>query len=153
MTEISFRRRYAFALGFLMFLFLGRVLIQLWQAWRPVGWLPPFESWHSATLPYPALVAAQVVVLALGAWSTWGIGSGRISAQPRVGRVLLVLGLIYFLSMAARLLLGLTLLHDIHWLDAPLPSVFHLVLATYLLVLSRFHLRCSARTEGAATRG
>ena len=45
----------------------------------------------------------------------------------------------YFAFMATRLLLGATLLSESSWWHAPIPSVFHLVLAGFLLVAGHFH--------------
>jgi hypothetical protein len=137
----ALRRRYAAVLGLLLLAFLFRVTAQLVQAFSPVAWLPPFDAWHSATLPYPALVAAQVAIVALALWCIAGLLNGGLKPDPRIGGVLRVLGWIYFAVMALRLVLGLTVLHRLRWFDAPLPSLFHLVLASMVLTLASFHRR------------
>jgi len=134
------RRRYAAVLGLLLAAFVFRVVSQLIQAWRPIAWLPPFEAWHSGTLPYPVLVLAQVLIIAVTLWCIGGIILGRLLPNPRAGRVLRVLGWIYFVVMVTRLVLGLTILHRLRWFDAPLPSFFHLVLASIVLTLASYHL-------------
>ncbi len=123
----------------LLGLFCLRVAAQLAAAAGPLSFLPPFEAWHSGLLPYPALVAAQIAIVALYAWMARGIGSGRTRPRPGLGRLLLVLGGVYFAFMAARLLLGATALSGSSWWHAPIPSVFHLVLAGFLLVAGHFH--------------
>jgi hypothetical protein len=138
------RRRYAAVLGLLLLAFLFRVTAQLVQAFSPVPWLPPFDAWHSATLPYPALVTAQVLIVALSLWCIAGLRSGGLRPDPRIGAALRVLGWIYFAVMALRLVLGLTVLHRLRWFDAPLPSLFHLVLASMVLTLASFHRRGTA---------
>ena len=45
--------------------FLFRVMAQLLQALWPLDVLPSFESWHSATLPYPLLLVSQLAILAV----------------------------------------------------------------------------------------
>ena len=135
------RRRYAAVIGLLLLAFLFRVVSQLVQLWRPVAWLPPFEAWHSGALPYPLLVLAQVLIIVVALWCILRIANGRTRPNPVVGRVLQVLGWIYFGVMVLRLALGLTVLHRIRWFDAPLPSVFHLVLASIVLTLASFHRR------------
>jgi hypothetical protein len=135
------RRRHAALLGLLLLAFLFRVIAQLVQAWRPVAWLPPFEAWHSATLPYPALVAAQFTIIAVALWCIVGLVQGDVRPNLRLGQVLQILGWVYLMVMALRLVLGLTVLHRIRWFDAPLPSLFHLVLASMVLTLASFHRR------------
>lgn len=132
------RASHARLLWLLLALFLFRVVAQLVQTFRPVGFLPPWEAWHSGALPYPWLVASQAALAALYAWMAAGIGSGRTRPRPTLGRWLLGLGGVYFAFMAARLVLGATVLAET-WFDAPLPSGFHLVLASFLLVAGSFH--------------
>ena len=146
MVNPAARGRHAALLSLLLLAFLFRVIAQLVQAWRPIVWLPPFDAWHSGALPYPVLVIAQVLIVAVALWCIVGIASGSQRANPRAGAILRVLGWIYAVVMAARLVLGLTVLHAIRWFDAPLPSMFHLVLASMVLALASFHLgRVEAR--------
>lgn len=134
-------RGHALALGLLLLAFLFRVVSQLVQLWRPVRWLPPFEAWHSGALPYPVLVVAQILIIGFSLWCIVEIASRRMRRNRRAGRLLGVLGWIYFAGMAMRLLLGLTALHQVRWFDAPLPAFFHLVLAAMVLTLASYHLR------------
>jgi hypothetical protein len=53
--------------------------------------------------------------------------------------VALTIGSLYFLSMVARLLLGLTVLNHQRWFASPIPTIFHLVLAAWVLVYGHFH--------------
>jgi hypothetical protein len=132
--------RCAALLGVLLTAFLFRVLSQLIQAWRPVAWLPPFEAWHSGALPYPVLVAAQALIIAVVLWCIAALMTGDLQPAAGLGRVLQALGWLYFAVMAARFVLGLSLIRHIRWFDAPLPSIFHLVLAAMVLTLASFHL-------------
>jgi hypothetical protein len=50
-----------------------------------------------------------------------------------------VLGVLYFGSMSARLVLGLAVFSDVAWFAKPLPALFHLVLAGYVLTLGHYH--------------
>jgi hypothetical protein len=134
------RRLCAALLAALLIAFLFRVLSQLIQAWRPVAWLPPFEAWHSGALPYPILVTAQALIIAVVLWCIAALMAGDLQPAAGLGRVLQALGWLYFAVMAARLVLGLSLLRHIRWFDAPLPSAFHLVLAAMVLTLASFHL-------------
>ena len=123
--------------------FLFRVAVQAIQAWRPVAWLPPFEEWHSDTVPYSLLLASQLVILAAQLWVLVVMLRGRYRARWWVGIALLILGGAYFAFMLFRLAGGLTFLQDVPWFDVVLPTIFHLVLAGFLLVLADFHLRFS----------
>lgn len=51
-----------------------------------------------------------------------------------------VLGLIYFVAMTARLVIGLANLSALDWFHKPLPAIFHLVLAAFVLTLAAYHL-------------
>ena len=51
--------------------------------------------------------------------------------------------------MLFRLIGGLTFLRDVPWFQAILPTIFHLVLAGFLLVLADFHLRFARRNSRA----
>ena len=112
---------------------------QLIQALAPVAILPAFETWHSGALPYPLLVAAQLAIIAVYARIAWGIQAGRTRPDLRLGRWLLGFGSVYGGFMVVRLVLGATVARQA-WFDAPIPSVFHLVLAAFLLVTGRFHI-------------
>ena len=122
----------------LLGLFCVRVAAQLIQALAPVSLLPAFQAWHSPALPYPLLVATQVVIITVYAWIACGIQAGRTQPDRRLGRWLLGLGGVYFAFMLVRLVLGTTLLQET-WFDALIPSGFHLVLAALLLVVGSFH--------------
>lgn len=130
--------------------FLCRVVAQLVQAWWPVDVLASFENWHSATLPYPILLAWQLAILAVQVWVI--VTMSRNAHQPRqlVGQVLLVVGGLYFTFMLFRLVAGMTFLQHLPWFQVRLPTIFHLVLAAFLLVLADFHLRYRPRGLGQA---
>jgi hypothetical protein len=129
--------------------FLFRVVAQLVQVWWPVGFLPSFESWHTATLPYPLLVAGQLTILMAQAWVIVSIAKGGHLPRRRVGQWLLALGSLYFGFMACRLIAGLTFLRHLPWFHAALPAIFHMVLASFLLVLADLHLRFCPRADGS----
>ncbi len=129
---------HAHVLWFLLAVFLFRVLAQLVVAFVSVGFLPTFEAWHSATLPYPALVTSQVAIVALFVWLARDIGRLR-PTRPALGRFLVIFGTLYFTLMSIRLVLGATLWKGSSWVDAPIPSTFHLVLAGFLIVAGHYH--------------
>ena len=119
-------------------LFAFRVAAQLMQYASPVVFLPPFETWQGSGLGYPVLLASQLSILALMVWGTRAV-SRRVRASRRVGGWLVALGSVYFGSMTARLVLGLTILAHVAWFAKPLPALFHMVLASYVLTLGHYH--------------
>ncbi len=54
------------------------------------------------------------------------------------------LGGLYLVVMIARLVLGLTAMAGDPWFDRPLPTVFHLLLACFLIAVGMFHRRASS---------
>jgi len=125
--------------GWLLFaLFAFRVVAQPLSLVVDIG-LPAFESWHSATLPYGVLLASQLLILAALGWTNYRFSIGAVEPRRSIGLVASTLGGIYFAAMAARLVLGLTVFSHSRWFASPIPTVFHLVLATWLLGYGRFH--------------
>lgn len=121
--------------------FLLRVAAQplaLVDGWR---WLPPFAAWQSGALPYPVLLAGQLILAAWMASAAAGVAAGRTVPRPALGRRVAVAAALYAAVMVPRLVLGLTVARGHWWLDAPLPTVFHLVLMTFLAVYGHYHLR------------
>jgi hypothetical protein len=139
-------RRYAPWLWGLAALFALRVIAQPLALWLET--LPPFEAWHGGALPYPALVALQLVVLAWTIRTAGRFSAGEVVPSRRVGLAALAIGDLYLTTMLLRLALGATVFSDRRWFASPLPTLFHLVLAAYLLVFGWFHFRGGA---GAAS--
>jgi hypothetical protein len=107
--------------------------------------LPPFESWHGGVLPYPLLLATQVLIIAWFARTAWRFGKEGVVPRYRLGVWMLALASAYFGTMLARLVLGMTVLSESRWFSARLPTAFHLVLATWVLLYGHFHFRYGAR--------
>lgn len=117
-------------------LFLGRVVAQFIQWVSSVELLPEFDAWQSGTLPYPALLVSQLVILAVQVVVILRVRAGRFEPGQRIRRSLLAAGAIYFVAMVARLLSGQTWADGHSFLDATLPSIFHLVLAGFVVLLA-----------------
>lgn len=132
-------KRYAYALFVLTVLFTFRVVAQLVQAWHHVEFLPPFEAWHSGALPYEWLVGVQGVILAVCLRIVGRVFKGTIAPSRSKGKILFTLGSIYLITMCARLIVGLTIAPNHYWFGATLPIVFHLVLASFVILCGRFH--------------
>jgi hypothetical protein len=136
---MSSSRDYAPWLWLFLALFIVRVIAQPIALLTSAPFLPPFESWHSGVLPYPALVGAQLLIIAWLARTAWHFSRGDVTPHYRLGVRVLVFGGLYFATMLARLVLGLTVLSTNRWFSSILPTIFHLVLASYLLVYGHFH--------------
>ena len=138
-------RSHGWWLWCLLGLFVIRVIAQPLSLFVESSYLPAFDAWHSGALPYWALGLSQLLVIAVFAFLAWTVSSVRVAPRRRVGIVMLVLGGTYFVAMLARLALGATILNDQHWFARPLPTVFHLVLASFLLVYGHFHARYGSK--------
>lgn len=121
-------------------LFALRVVAQPAALWVNVPLLPPFDAWHGNVLPYPLLLLSQFAILAIMVRTARRVGLEQWVPRRPVGRLLVALGGIYAGTMMARLLLGLTVLREYAWFAKPLPTFFHLVLASFVLILGRLHL-------------
>ena len=136
-------RAYACLLGVLSAVFAARVLGQLLVAVFAVDFLPPMDAWYSGLIPYPMLLATQLVIAGLQleiSRELW-VGRGAVSVpRPVLGQALAWASLVYFLTMVARYLVTHVLLPEAGRLGDTIPIVFHWVLAAYLWILSR-HLR------------
>jgi hypothetical protein len=130
--------------------FLFRVGAQAIQATHPVAQLAEYDAWHSGTLPYWLLLLSQIVILAAQFWVLVALFQGRLRPRMSVGITLLILGGAYFAFMLFRLIGGLTFLRDVPWFQVILPTIFHLVLAGFLLVLADFNLRFAGSDVHAA---
>ena len=119
-------------------LFALRVAAQLVQAVHEVSFLPPFEAWQGSATPYPALLGSQIVINAVLAVVLWRIKAGLVSPRPWKHRACFVLGGIYFSVMAFRLIAGLTFLSENAWFASILPALFHIVLASLILIFGHY---------------
>lgn len=131
-------RRYFPWLLVLFGLFVLRALAQLVQSVYPVPFLPPFGAWHGAVMPYPLLVIIQVVIIVALTIILWRVRSDAIVPSRWKYRVCFILGGIYFSFIAFRLFAGLTFLSDHPWFSQSLPAFFHVVLASFILLLGRY---------------
>ena len=104
-------------------------------------WLPDFEAFDSGLLPYPALLAAQIVILVFLVRTVMAHRAGRVRASKRRGRVLLACAAAYAAVMALRAVITIAVYGEQWWWHGAIPISFHWVLAGFLLVCARFHRR------------
>jgi hypothetical protein len=133
------QRQIALFLTVLMTLFIGRVLVQAIQLHFNVNWLPHFDAWHSQSIAYPLLVIFQILIIAVCIPVISNFYAERVVATRKTARICLFVGGTYFLFMITRLFVGLFFLKTHLFWSAKLPTIFHIILALFLLVISYFH--------------
>lgn len=126
------------ALIILLLLFCFRVDAQLIQLVTDVPFLPGFDAWHSASIPYGVLLGSQCLIIFLALMVILKINknSYRVNHGRSIG--LLWVGWLYFLFMTVRFLLSITIMQSHSWFGATLPAIFHMVLASFLIVLGAY---------------
>lgn len=134
------RRPHFYLMLPLSVLFALRVLAQLVQAVYEVPFLPPFGAWQGSGLPYPVLLGSQVVILVLVVLALWQVRRGTINPRPWQYLGCFALGGIYFAVMAFRLVAGLTFLAENEWFASSIPALFHVILASLILILGHYLL-------------
>ncbi len=133
--------RYVALLSMLLLIFCGRVLAQFIQSVYPLSFLPTFDSWQSGALPYWMLLVSQLIIVMLCLLTIRGLHYRLTTPSLPRGVILLGLGVVYVGVMLVRLIVGLTIATDHYWFSAKLPTVFHLVLAMFVLIYGHFHYR------------
>ncbi len=123
----------------LLALFSLRVIGQFIQVVSPVDYLPDLEYWQGSGTPYGVLLALQLSIMVVVVFIAYRIMHGLLMARKRLGKVLLILGSIYFIVMLLRLILGVTVLSDSPWFSKSIPAFFHLVLAGTVLTIGHYH--------------
>lgn len=132
-------QRYGWALWLLTLGFLLRVLGQVIQCWAPQPYLPPFHSFQGSNLPYPVLFSVQVILLAIMVRTAHRVQTAALPPSDSAGRILCRLGAIYLGLSLVRIAIGLLVPPAPEWFRTWIPAIFHVVLATYVVVLGRYH--------------
>lgn len=140
-------QRYALWLWLLLVVFAFRVLAQPLTLLVDTRYLPPFESWHSGVMPYPALLATQLLIIAWLSRTSYRFSVGEVRPNHRLGIWMLAFGGCYFTLMLLRFVLGVTLLSGQRWFASPLPTFFHLVLAAFIILYGHYHFHASLRNR------
>jgi hypothetical protein len=116
---------------------VGQALV----AFLSVRWLPAMHEWHSRLIPYPILLAIQLIMLAIMIQISRDIwrGSGFFGrARPSWSRYLVGFSVVYAGAMILRYILTMILLPEMRWLGGTIPIFFHFVLAAFLFTWGRF---------------
>jgi hypothetical protein len=129
-------------LAFLTLLFFLRVLGQALVVFAGVNWLPASHHWFSGLIPYPTLLAIQIVMLAaitkifVDVWRKRGFFS---RTAPAWHKFLIGASAVYAGAMVLRYVLTMIFQPEMRWLGGTIPIFFHFVLAGFICTWGNFH--------------
>jgi uncharacterized protein len=134
----------AFLLSLFTCLLVLRVVGQIVVVLRAPSWLPPMEQWQSGLLPYPMLLAAQIVVLTIMVEISVNVIQGRgifiDPRRPEMGRAIVWFSYVYFAGMVVRYIIRMTRRPDQRWFGGTIPIIFHSFVAAFLFTYGQYHL-------------
>lgn len=125
-------RKTRIALAVLSVLFAVRVAAEATARLAETAALPPLAVFQSEAIPYAALLILQSALLGGMALTLWRLG--RIGPKPRAARALVAAALLYAAATVGRAIVGVFGLASGSWVDAPIATAFHLVLAAWLFI-------------------
>ena len=123
-------------------LLVWRVLAQIVVALSRPRWLPPMEQWQSGLLPYPVLLASQLIVLTLMVWISADFSRGAgfwVEPRPRLGLAALGWSYLYFAAMIARYIVRMVRRPDQRWFGGTIPIIFHCLVAAFQWTFGTYH--------------
>lgn len=135
----SIHGRYLPWLFVLFLFFVFRVVAQLIQKFKNFSFLPPFGKWHSGALSYWWLFFFQLLIMIVLGLTVRGFARESTVPNRKFGKGVIAFGLIYFTTMTFRLFAAFTFGANHPWLGAKIPTFFHLVLASFVLLVGHFH--------------
>lgn len=139
-------QRLAPILWALLFIFILRVICQMFVAIGWQGFLPPMKEWYSGIIPYPQLVVYQIAIIILYGKICFSFSQGRgffVTPRRGLGKGLLIFGSLYLAVMVIRYILRMASHPEARWLGGTIPIFLHCVLAAFLLVVGHFHWKYS----------
>jgi hypothetical protein len=110
------------------------------QKWFPQPYLPAFGEFQGSGIPYWILLSVQIVILAAMGHVSWRVQRGLLQPKRRKGVVLRALGGVYMTGSVARIVVGVSLPDAPSWFTAWIPALFHVAIASFVLVLASYHL-------------
>jgi len=141
-TDVCVNVALPMLLWMLFALFALRVAGQLAVVLGLAPFLPPMDQWQSGLMPYAALLASQLVILAVLGVVCVQFSRGRgYFVRPHRWLVtpLWVVGWLYASTMILRYAVWMTIRPDQRWTGDLIPVVFHLVLASFLISVAHYH--------------
>jgi hypothetical protein len=115
-------------------LLVGRVLGQIIVVLFAPRWLPPMQQWQSGLLPYPVLLAGQLVVLWLMFWISIDYTRGGgfwVEPHPSLGQAAVIWSYVYAGAMLVRYVIRMARRPDQRWTGGTIPIVFHTIVAAF----------------------
>jgi hypothetical protein len=134
--------KYAPILWLLTALLFGRVAGQLVVYFYAPKWLPPMGQWQSGLVPYPLLVAAQAVVLALMVSISIDFSRGAgfwVEPHPWIGGAAYWWSYLYLGAMAVRYGVRMMRRPGQRWTGGTIPIIFHSVVAVFQWIFGAYH--------------
>lgn len=125
----------------IFYLFSFRVLAQFIQKFWNVTFLPPFEAWQNGTIPYWLLFIFQILIIIFFLGIITNIKQNNLILKKKRGIIFISLGLIYLFIMIFRLITGLTFAQGHPWFDALLPTLFHFILSSFVILFGIFNYK------------
>jgi hypothetical protein len=123
-------------------------------AFLHVSFLLPMEEWYSGLIPYRWLLPSQFLIILLYSKVCLDFtrGQGFFATPHRaLGVGLLWFGSIYFAAMVVRYVVRMSLYPDERWLGGSIPIFFHWVLASFILLVGRYHLRPDSQCTSSSS--
>lgn len=130
---------YITTLWILLGLFVFRVVSQFTLQFVKIDHFPSFDQWHSNTLNYKLLLFFQILIIIIYTRICIKVSNGTLKANKNWANFLKAFGLIYFAGMVTRYIITMYLYPDMRWTGNLIPIIFHLVLASFLVVLGKYH--------------
>ena len=138
---MTIEKKYSSCLGILLLIFCVHVGAQFIQFINPVSFLPPLEEWNSGNLPYEVMAVSQIIIIFVLFGFVLRMASGRETPVRKSGQVYLIFGFAYLVLMIFKITEGITDGSSQSWFIAKIPSLFHLVLASFLILVGHYHFR------------
>lgn len=105
--------------------------------------LPSFASWHSSIIPYSSLLILQIFIFLTMLYVSAQVRCCGIKPNYTVGIVVFWFAFAYAGVMLVRLLLPVFIETSNSWFNKPLPTFFHLILASWFFLFSYYHRKLS----------
>ncbi len=138
------RSKCALILSILLFSFCLRVLGQILVAYFRPAFLPPMQEWMSGLVSYQILLPAQLliaVVFAKICCDFWQGSGVTYSISLKLANFLHAFAHLYLTLSILRYPVQMALNPQARWVGGCIPIIFHIVLASFILIYARYQLK------------
>jgi len=132
---------YPWLMWLCLFLFVCRVLGQIYVGLYKPHWLPSWKEWYSGLLPYPWLLLSQVLIIMWMTMIAYDYSRGEgwfLLENPEKAVVFKWLAIVYFSGMVIRYALTVVLKPERRWFKGTIPIWFHMVLAVFIFLAATY---------------